>query len=149
MSISSCQYVNTHWLLLGGSCECTPFRHSYCGHNSTGVHLENTSWKHSSAAWTHPWFLKHSPFRRRITHLSSMEYSFTVAEWESAHLDEMHSSFTAAILQVWSVNMYYQTPPIGCALPFPGSSSFLQLTPGACWSRWNRSTCTSFPVMNE
>lgn len=54
--------------------------------------------------------------------------------------------FIATIL---GESSYYQAPPIGCALPFPASSSFRQLNLVACWSRWNRSTYTSFPVMND
>lgn len=123
--------------------------HSYWGWFPTAVHLENTSWKHSSAAWRQPWFLKHSPFRRRIKHLSSTKYSFSAAGWESARSDERRSRFTAAILGGSGVSLYYQAPPTGRALPFPASSSFRQLTLVACWSRWNRSTYTSSPVMNE
>lgn len=43
----------------------------------------------------------------------------------------------------------YQASPIGRALLFPASASFRQSALVACWSRWNRSTCTSFPVTDE
>lgn len=150
LELSICKYTSTFtgWQL-GVYTGHRSLAHSYWGWFSTAVHLEKTSWKHSSAAWRQPWFLKHSPFRRRIKHLSSTEYSFSAAERESARSDEMRSCFTAAILGVSGVSLYYQAPPIGRALPFPASSSFRQLTRVACWSRWNRSTYTSFPVMNE
>lgn len=68
---------------------------------------------------------------------------------ESVHIRMRRTHVFQQVFHVWGVTWYYQVPPIGRALPFPPTASFRQSTLVACWSRWNRSTYTSFPITEE